>query len=258
MAERGNERREQRDGLWLCAGVLWLAGCAGGTDTGNPLTDLDIGSCKSDSDPEGEFEVHRHALTRSDGRYDGLTCLRAQRDGDVATLAVYNFSSGCHRTFDAEPRDQDGKLAVVLTNPGCLVAGCGSCLYDADFSFELSAPGAAAIALIDQPCSGDEKKLGSWQVPEREGEVTLRCSYAPGLSWHAGRLGLFGAENMPCRMAQTCTTPECNPNPVPCDDGLSCSEIAEGDSRCLKQCTSDNDCAVPEAMRCTEGLCAVP
>ena len=32
----------------VAAAALALAACTGGTDTGNPLTDLDIGGCKSE------------------------------------------------------------------------------------------------------------------------------------------------------------------------------------------------------------------
>jgi hypothetical protein len=32
-------------------------------------------------------------------------------------------------------------------------------------------------------------------------------------------------------------------------------QVNEHDSRCLKQCSSDDDCAVPGALRCEEGVC---
>src|SRR5690348_1071964 len=92
---------------WLCACALALAGCAGGTDTGNPLTEREIGSCKSEHN-ESALSVARSALTGGDdpARYDGLTCLRAERSDEQAPvqLDVYNFSAGCSIEWDAKAR----------------------------------------------------------------------------------------------------------------------------------------------------------
>jgi hypothetical protein len=70
---------ERRVWPWVWLGASWAAGCTGGTDTGNPLTDLDISECKSDS--EAELAAKRNALTLpGSARYDGLNCFLAQRE----------------------------------------------------------------------------------------------------------------------------------------------------------------------------------
>jgi hypothetical protein len=236
----------------LCS-ALSAASCTGGTDTGNPLTDLDISECKADR--EQALAAQRSALTPpGTARYDGLNCYVAERSEDMLELDVYNFSGGCHISWDAKGRERASELDVVLANPSCAVAGCGSCLYDASFSLELGASTGATIELIDQPCKGDSETLGSWDVPERDGARTLRCSFARGADWHAGKLGLCGQENQPCRDGGLCSG-EPGDGASACDEGLRCTEVSEHDSRCVKQCSSDDDCAVPSAMRCEDGLC---
>ena len=53
---------EQRSWPWICIGALWAAACTGGTDTGNPLTDLDISECKSEGGGQA-LTAARSALT---------------------------------------------------------------------------------------------------------------------------------------------------------------------------------------------------
>jgi hypothetical protein len=253
--------------VWLCAlcacaaGGAWLGACTGGTDTGNPLTDLEIGNCKSDSgDDEDGLAATRSAL-RLDQRADGLTCFHARRGAEQIELTAHSFAGGCHVEWDAAGRARDGRVDIILTNPSCAVSGCGSCLYDASFAVELAAldPGrerADEIDFVDQPCEGDAEVLGTWQVPEREGDSTVACSFARGADWHAGRLGLFGKENWPCGAngAERYSDPELARS---CENGLTCVEVSEHDRRCLRQCESKDDCAVPDAMRCEDGVCVL-
>jgi hypothetical protein len=242
---------------WIRVAALWCAlcgaSCTGGTDTGNPLTDLDISECKADR--EETLAAQRSALILPDSaRYDGLNCYVAQRSEDAVELDVYNFGGGCHIRWDANGRARGDELAIVLTNPSCAVAGCGSCLYDASFSLDLGATARETIELIDQPCEGDAQTLGAWDVPERDGASTLRCSFARGADWHAAKLGLCGQENQPCRNGGLCSSGPAD-GASACDRGLSCTQVSEHDSRCLKECSSADDCALPSAMRCEDGVC---
>ena len=248
---------------WLCAlaactaGGAWLGACTGGTDTGNPLTDLDIGGCKAEG-ATAELSATRSALRVDGARYQGLACFGAQREGERVELDVHNFTGGCHVEWDAAGRVRDRGVDVVLTNPSCAVAACGSCLYDARFTLELPASSGNAaddeIALIDQPCEGEPITRGMWHVPE-DGKSTLVCGFAQGADWHAGKTGTCGQENMPCRKTGgLCGGADAVED---CDDGLTCTTISEFDARCLKGCTTKDDCAVPEAMRCEDGLCVL-
>jgi hypothetical protein len=60
---------------------------------------------------------------------------------------------------------------------------------------------------------------------------------------------------MPCASSGACGFGG-NPETGECDDGLTCTAIEDLGARCLKQCSSDDDCAVPGVLRCGEdGLC---
>jgi len=247
---------ERRAWPWIWVGALYAAAsCTGGTDTGNPLTDFDISKCKSKS---GEaLADQRSALTLPAAeRYHGLTCYLAERSEDSVALSVYNIAGGCGVDWDAKGRERAGELDVVLTNPSCTVARCGGCVYDAAFSLELGTSTDESVELIEHPCEGDPRTLGAWDVPQGDGATTLHCTFSRAAGEDASKLGLCGQENQPCRVGNGPCAIDPGAAASACDDGLSCTEVSEHDSRCLKQCSSDDDCAVPGALRCRDdGLC---
>lgn len=242
--------------LALCAGS---PSCTAGTDTGNPLTSADVSACKSEALEGSGAAVNALAQAAPENRFDGLFCLRAERGEDDLALDAYNFAGGCHIEWKAEARQRDGGLYIALTNPSCAVAACGSCLYDASFSASLDAlaAGEERIGLVDEPCEGDATELGAFRVPEAAGEVELHCEYARYLEWHAQRTGSFGQENMPCH-GTALDSEAGEPSEPSCEPGLTCVPLSESDQRCLKQCDTKDDCAVPSVMQCNAGLCVLP
>lgn len=195
---------------------------------------------------------------RSSESYDGFECLRWQRDGEHLLFDAYNFEGGCHVNWrgDAE-RTGQGKLQLVLSNPSCILAGCGSCLYDASFDIDLATTpldDSAKVPLIQAPCEGDRSTVGSWQLQAGDDDG-ISCKYARGLDWHASRLNDCGKMNMPCRGNGLCGSRPGGPAPEPCDEGLTCTPVGDAGSMCLKNCASSDECPLSDVLECRDDVC---
>lgn len=231
----------------LLASLVTCAVACVGTNTGNPLTS-DISGCKSESDFASK------ALTGTE-RYDGLSCMHWERTEDSLHLEALNFRGGCSITWQGTFEPISSGPSVLLTNPSCAVAACGSCLYDATFDIDLRETSIADDASLplrsDASCSGDADLIDFWSLRSNASEG-ITCDYAQGLDWHAGRLGTCGQTNMPCRRDDGLCADD---GQGPCDAGLTCTEVSTSNFVCLEQCTTDDDCAAPDVMSCNDGLC---
>lgn len=234
----------------MCFATLatWALACVG-TNTGNPLTS-DISGCKSEADFESK------ALTGTE-RYDGLSCMYWERTEQSLHLQALNFRGGCSITWQGAFESISSGPSVLLTNPSCAVAACGSCLYDATFDIDLREISIADNASIplrsDASCSGDADLINFWSL---RGDATegITCDYALGLDWHAHGRGTCGQTNMPCRRDDGLCPDD---GTGPCDAGLTCTEVGTSNFVCLEQCTTDDDCTASGAMRCSDGLCRI-
>jgi hypothetical protein len=247
----------------LSALIAPLAACSTntvGTDTGNPLVDAKVSACKSAEDEEGaSASVLTTALSSLEpddvARYEGFACMRWEKKDGALLLSAYNFSEGCYVQW--EPGEltthDDAAATITLENPRCAVAACGACLYDAAFEVALSALDLSEelrIELVADACATEAESVGHFVIDE--GESGLSCEYAKSVDWHASRLGTCGTANMPCNDDSGLCPRESG---EPCLEGLSCTEVAPGDRRCLATCETKDDCALPEVMACTYGLC---
>ncbi len=240
-------RSRSAQAVFVLAAFVTCAVACVGTNTGNPLSG-EVSQCKSDSDFESK------ALTGAD-RYDGLSCMYWERSDDNLHLQALNFRGGCSITWQGAFERISSGPSVLLTNPSCAVAACGSCLYDATFDIDLREASVADDAEIplrsDASCSGDADLIDVWTL-EPDASQGITCQHAQGLDWHANRLGTCGQANMPCRQDDGL----CADNGEgPCDADLTCTDVGGSSFVCLQQCTRDEDCIASDVMTCDEGLC---
>lgn len=202
-------------------------------------------------------EGNAGALTAEEA-YGGLQCVRWKTvDADTLKIDLLNFEGACGAQWKGQAKDIDGGLELRLANPGCLLAACGSCIYD--WSFEVKAKSGAdlPLSIVTDPCPGEQTpETNTATVPlgaSAEGEL---CRYAEfgALGWQASSLATCGKPYMPCRTGSGMCAP--NGSEPECESGLTCADGAvAGEKVCHATCTGDGDCALPGIMKCEGGLC---
>lgn len=234
---------------------LPLSSCTvepGGTDTGNPpLIDFDESGCKSH---QYEKELRSQSLETTSAfenpLYDGLTCFVWQRlEAGSLRVQITNYADSCGAdlSWTPEARVVDGELQLALMDTRCIVAGCGSCVYDLSYDVRVDTTSDLAVSLEHEGC-GATRKLTA-RLPLATQEAGSSCVYADhgALFWHAGTTGSLGKRHMPC-----VTSPKDGPSQQ-CDDGLVCSAPSPERPICLARCTSDAECDA--LTRCSDGVC---
>jgi len=236
---------------WLV--LATIASCAGteagGTETSNPagLEHFGASECKTRAPEPGS-----QALTLSSAALEGLQCIEWSRDAaGLLTLKLWNFVEPCGETYlgDAKLGD-DGALELSVYKDSCEVFRCGNCLFDFEFRVKgLAADTALTLRTGSATC---ESKPVSWEdsvrLPLDEQASGSICRYVRqnALEQYATTRGSCGQRNMPCG--------SCSPTSEPtCADGSTCSAVADGDERCLANCSSDQDCG--GTTSCVDGVC---
>jgi hypothetical protein len=229
-----------------------VVSCTGsGTETDNPaspLKDFSSSACKNNQqDPQPQ------ALIRASDA-EGLTCVEWERgEGDTLDLKLYNFSEPCGDGYLGKAAfASDGTLEVSVYKDTCQVAKCGSCVFDFHYQLENVSAGAplslrigSAVCETQPTTYADELTL---PIDAQETGVVCRALDASALGWYARGRDACGSVNMPC--GSTCD----GADQTTCGDGLSCTELAQNDSRCLANCEADDDCAAG-LTSCVDGVC---
>lgn len=148
--------------------ALLLASCEG-TETDNPLVDFERSGCKNHGDTALTFASDRAASEPlgTDTAHDGLYCLEYDYDEEQKLLdvQVFNYPSACGSGFTgASATSREGWLTLSVQRSSCMVARCGSCLFDFSFQvadFELL--GGHMVELAETGCEGTSQE----QEPER-------------------------------------------------------------------------------------------
>lgn len=234
--------------------TLLLGACGSDDDNssstpGNSLVSFQGSACKKESGGQ--------ALTANEA-YAGLQCIRWKPiDASTLKIELLNFEGGCGAQWKGESHVTDSGLELRVVNPGCMLAACGSCMYDWSFDVHAAKDADLALSMVEDPCPGQQTPttvtatLPLSTTPE--GEL---CRYAShgGLGWQASSLGTCGQAYMPCR----------NPNDMcsqgsaadPCEAGLTCADGASSSEQvCHAPCTTDADCAPTGILTCQTGLC---
>lgn len=243
-----------------CFAALWLPACvsnSAGTDTGNPLIDVQVSSCKSGEMLASSVQALTDAASDS-ARYDGFTCMRWTREDERLRLDAINFQGGCLVHWKGGLEERDDGVALRLTNPSCIVAACiAGCGYDVSAEIDTSAvhvePNAEIPLITEEVCESDPITVATWKLPANDAKSGITCDYVENLGHQAASNGLCGQQHMPCRTlegacAEDTGAPECDP-------GLRCVSVNAWDSVCLRVCDHDDECPLPEVMTCTEGTC---
>jgi hypothetical protein len=237
-------------GVWVTwAAMASVVSCAGGTETENPaalLKDFSSSTCKN----KNPNPAPQALVVASDA--DGLQCVEWSLERDTLEVKLINFPEGCSDRYLGKARLAPNTLELSVYTERCAVAACGSCLFDFDYAIagvRSDAPlllrVGSAVCEQDPPLFNDELTL---PLDERPSGVVCRPIPEGALSWYSRTRGSCGERNMPCG---DCTS---DADQTSCDPGLTCSELGERDSRCLAQCTSDDECT-GGLTTCEEGVC---
>jgi len=214
--------------------------CAGGgTETDNPATtlkDFTSSTCKTKAPEPGQQAL----VLESDA--EGLQCVEWSRDVQ-GTLAIRlrNFPEGCGDDYQGTAAlAPDGSLQLAVHKASCEVFRCGWCVFD--FAYTLSGVDTTSPLLVhlgSAVCASKPTTFAdqvTLPVDERDSGVVCRYLEHNALEQYGSGRSACGERNMPCGACNGTDT-------TTCAAGLTCTAIANGDSRCLQDCDSDADCA---------------
>jgi len=239
--------RELRIAAWITAAALcFAAACSDGS--GN-LKRFDDSGCKK----ETALSSGTYAL--SNASYDGLQCIQWKTTAETAmTVTCINFANACGPTWKGDAVfEPPSTLRLTVDNPGCMIAACGSCIYDWTFEVDKVEPEKdLKLAIEANYCPGKEKPdTWSFTIPSARLASGIVCrNQDPGvLAWDGECGSLHGV----CR---TESSGICSDGGAPCDSDLLCgADAGAGDAICHKPCIKDSDCPLDGLLTCQGSLC---
>jgi len=259
----------------LCAVTLVLS-CSG-TETSNPtdpgqptLSGFVGGACKKEAPTSPSMQSAQYSraeigsvsqgldVTALAGETEGLKCVAWETTApDTLSVALINFDGACGAQWTGSAKGDAHGLTLGLTNPQCMIAACGICIYDWTFELRLAKPTAPLPVTVQiDTCPGTQPVASqTLTVPADTTPKGIVCKYASfdALGWQAMALGTCGAVGMPCNGAGGMCPASAT---SPCNAGLTCTDgEAAGKTICAKSCTVEADCGTSGAQTCTGGLC---
>jgi hypothetical protein len=269
--------------LRACPGffAMTLLLCCGGTETSNPidpgqptptLTRFVGSGCKKETPAAASAQsVHRSGgdtarvsqaldVGALAGETVGLRCVAWETVApDTLSVALINFDGACGAQWKGAAKFDAQGLTLGLVNPLCMIAACGTCIYDWTFDVHLATPSAPLpVAIQIDTCPGTQPiQTTTVSLPVDTAPSGIVCNYAEfgALGWQAMALGTCGTVGMPCNGTSMCSSSVTPPAP-PCTAGLTCTAGQSADKTiCAKPCTVEADCGTSGAQTCTAGLC---
>jgi hypothetical protein len=231
---------------------------AWGCDGAGSTTSFESGQCKKEAAAE-QAALPAFLLTPWNGDdLLGLTCIAWAPGGAAGEvgLDLLNFPGACGAEWAGEGGIDGANIDVRVYNPGCMLAGCGTCIYDWAFGLEdVKDTGSISLGIEVDPCPGEqEPEVYAATLPgplSAEG-IVCRWTDRNALEWHAGETGTCGALHMPCGDEEICGGLE----PGQCLGDLVCADRGDGDEVCLAPCAGDADCLPAGMMSCgDDDLC---
>lgn len=259
-----------------CSTVVLLALSCEGTETqnpANPLTSFKDSGCKKENATKVVAALNRFGdgyatasqpvvSTDYSAETAGLKCFAWEvlESGQVK-VDLINFESACGPKFVGDAKiDSNGVLQLSVSNPGCMLADCGECIYD--WSYEVATldtskplpvrlgidvcPGSDAIRYIEATLPVDTQSSG------------ILCNYADygAIGWQAMGLSQCGTVGMPCVNTMMCSRGGNSAAAASCEGDLVCADNGNAEERiCAKACSGDADCGSLGVLSCSGGLC---
>jgi hypothetical protein len=251
--------------------VLLTIFACNGTETQNPNSGgslLAFGNSGCKKETLASTSNRTQAVTPADAgvisygdEVEGLKCFAWQTTGaDAVKISLINFEEACGAQWQGSVRaESNGALTLGLVNPNCLIAKCGSCIYDWSFEVKgITINQNLPVAVNIDTCPGQEAvKTTNAELPLATQPSGILCRYAnfSALQWQALSLGTCGTVGMPCMATSMCSisggaaTQSCQGDLTCTDNGNSSQMI------CATQCVLDSDCGTTGVLSCQSGLC---
>ena len=233
--------------------ILGISGCP--SEESN-LVSFQGSACKKDA---AFAEIMPLYSTFDSDELAGLQCVAWKRADGGMKVDLINFSGACGADWHGKAVVDGDRVTVTVENPRCMVADCGSCIYDWSFDVDGVDPEAAITVVAEQDTCPGEQEIDrvTATIPAGAPEGII-CNYASygSLEWHAMSTGESGMIHMPCvgsEESEDGTAP-------PCDGDMVCAENGDGNETheiCLAPCTEEADCPHPDLLSCQEGLCRI-
>jgi hypothetical protein len=210
-----------------------------------PLVSFGDSGCK---DPLADGVVSYLYAPPDAADYAGLQCISyGTGAGGGFAVDLFNFSSACGPEWEGVAEVHGASVTVGVTNPGCVMADCGSCIYD--WAFEVDGVGGGAdvdLTISVEACPGDQAPVTETvSLPSETLVQGLLCRYADWstLDW----LGYGGTLHTPCGAAG-----------FTCAGDLVCAPVGEdGSEICVAPCDTVADCPLPDLMLCAANRCVL-
>jgi hypothetical protein len=229
-----------------------MFGCStnGGTETDNPaspLKDFASSVCKSK-----ESDRATSALTLASDVV-GLECVEWEAGASGELLVkLHNFAEACAESYAGKVVLSEGGADLSVFSTTCAVAKCFDCLYDFDFHLVgIATDAPLALRIGSARCASAPAVFDlalTLPLDTQPSGIVCQGTSAFMTMLYAASHDSCGERNMPCG--------DCAEEHTACLDGLVCTELAEGDSRCLQSCETNADCVAN--LTCESGLCRAP
>jgi hypothetical protein len=259
---------------WVIPVFGLIAYACTGTETQNPsaaLKDFQDSGCKKETAVKSTAAMRASdslaaitkvfASTNYGTETSGLKCFAWERtDENRLKIDLYNFEAACGAEWTANAVvDPNTGLNLTVSNPECLIARCGQCLYD--WSFDVSgidSKEALSIHLAIDTCPGKQDlKTYSTQLPIHERSSGILCNYAEynALGMQSAALGECGTLGMPCQGTAKCSDTPASTE-MTCQNDLVCTTNGnKNELICAKSCHEDKNCGTLGVQTCSDGLC---
>ncbi|RJO74504.1 MAG: hypothetical protein C4523_00535 [Myxococcales bacterium] len=258
---------KSRVGLFVGLVVVALLGAACNS-SGDGGVSFAGSPCKKEMAQESAQARLMHDEAGSDGEvadnsaYDGLQCVRWNIvAGGVSSFDFINYEGACGADWHGEGSvSSPDEVELRVVNPDCVIAMCGSCLYDWSFIVEgLTAAAPLSVAFVMNSCP-DEHDGSAYELtlPVDTEPQGIECQYAnpSALDWHASSADSYGELHMPC--TDSPMRGEDTPDEPLCHGELVCHATGVFDAKvCMQPCAEDADCPLPDVLACLDSVCQI-
>lgn len=237
--------------------------CSNGTETDNPGTS-DVSFLGSQCHHEGTSHdsgpppsngsralegVGRSAARLTiEGDYTRLACVAWRREEETLHVSYRNYRAACGIQWSGAhfSLEESEDVRLFAHNPGCVAARCGACFYDLEFEVP-GVPGSGYLEVTAEVTDEDGTKCSDGM----EGSVTgIQPDEESGVRCRRIEPEAFTPPPAECERYAACS------DACTCAIGTRCASDGTGlPTTCIPECDREEDCPVPGAFECKDGLC---